>query len=142
MINKRGQIFHIDFGYLLDNPRAYNNIVISSPNIKMTSDIIDFLGGSQGMYYNEFKEYMIKVYDIMRLYKNAIVIYYHMIGSEGFVDWDIFKDRLEQRFMNGLKTKDISITLINEVETSNNWQSSLIDFAHGSRQKIAEFFGI
>lgn len=142
MINKKGQLFHIDYGYLLDNPTAYNNIVLSSPNIKMTTHMIDFLGGLQGSYYSEFKDFMTKVYDIMRLYKNAIVNYYEMIGLEGFVKWDIFRDRLENRFMNGMKTKDIEITLINEVETSNNWQSSTIDMVHGTRQKIADLLNI
>lgn len=42
MINNLGQIFHIDYGYLMDNPATS---IISNPNIKVTTVMIDFLGG-------------------------------------------------------------------------------------------------
>lgn len=135
MVTKRGQLFHIDFGYLLDNPKLAHYI---APSIKMTNEMIDFIGGT-GLYYNEFTDFMIKVYDIMRLYKNEIVNYYEIIAYEGFIEWKNVRDRLEYRFMNGLETKDIKITLINEVETSNNWKSRLIDKTHNVSKIISNF---
>lgn len=126
MINKKGQIFNIDYGYLLENPKTN---ILGAPNIKVTREMIDFLGGFNSEYYKNFKEYLAYVYDIMRLYKNIISMYYEMIGREKFLDWNIFKDKLETKFMSGLFTKDIKIILVNEIESSSV-SSSFNDTCH------------
>jgi hypothetical protein len=115
MINERGQIFNIDYGYLLENPKTN---ILGAPNIKVTTDMIDFLGGPNSEYYKNFKSYLIYVYDIMRLYKNVIINHYEIIGNEKFLDWEYFKDKLENRFMTGLMAKDIKIVLMSEIESS------------------------
>ena len=137
MINKKGLIFHIDYGYLMDNPVTS---ILSAPNIKVTSVMIDFLGGPNGIYYEKFKEYVIKVYDIMRLYKNIIVSYYEMIAIEKFIDWDTFRDKLESRFMDGMTCEDVEIALVNEIETSNSYSSVFSDLCHHYRKKVSELF--
>jgi hypothetical protein len=135
MINKKGQLFHIDYGYLMDNPLTS---ILTSPNIKITPVMIDFLGGTEGLYYKEFTEYIIKIYDIMRLYKNLIINYYKMLDDEKFVDWKIFKEKLEGRFLSGLQWKDIQITLINELETSNLTEFG--DLCHNTKQSFFDVF--
>jgi hypothetical protein len=127
MINKRGQIFNIDYGYLLENPKTN---ILGAPNIKVTTDMIDFLGGQYSEYYKNFKAYLIYVYDIMRLYKNIISNHYEIIGNEKYLDWDYFKDKLESRFMSGLVAKDIKIILMNEIESSTSVSSTFNDYSH------------
>lgn len=95
MINKKGQIFHIDYGYLMDNPFTS---LLTAPVIKVTPVMIDFLGGIEGVYYKEFTEYIIQIYDLMRLYKNLIINYYEMLGNEKFVDWNVFKENWKADF--------------------------------------------
>ncbi len=136
MINNVGQIFHIDYGYLMDNPLTS---IISNPNIKVTTVMIDFLGGVEGKYYKEFTQYIIQVYDILRLYKNLVINYYEMLGEEKFIKWDIFKPKLEDRFLSGLSWKDIEVTLINEIENSNSYPSVFADLCHHYRQVISEY---
>jgi phosphatidylinositol 3-kinase len=133
MINKKGQIFHIDFGYIMDSPSSH---IINTPNIKMTSDMIKFMGGDDSEYYKDFKEYLVKIYDIMRLYKNLIINYYEMIGKEKFLEWDTVKEKLETRFMEGLKTQDINVILINEIETSISYPSMFSDICHDVKQRV------
>lgn len=137
MINRRGQIFHIDYGYLMENPVTS---ILYTPNIKVTTVMIDFLGGQNGVYYKEFKEYVIQVYDIMRLYKNIITHYYELIAYEKFIEWDTFKEKLENRFMNGMNCKDVEISLINEIETSNSYSSVISDICHHYKQKLTQLF--
>lgn len=136
MINNSGQIFHIDYGYLMDNPMTS---IISNPNIKVTTVMIDFLGGVEGKYYKEFTQYIIQVYDILRLYKNLVINYYEMLGEEKFIKWDIFKPKLEDRFLSGLSWKDIEVTLINEIENSNSYPSVFADLCHHYKQVINEY---
>jgi hypothetical protein len=127
MINKKGQIFNIDYGYLLENPKTN---ILGAPNIKVTTDMIDFLGGQHCEYYKNFKTYLIYVYDIMRLYKNTIIDHYEIIGNEKYLDWDYYKDKLESRFMTGLVSKDIKIILMNEIESSSSVSSTFNDYSH------------
>lgn len=136
MINNTGQIFHIDYGYLMDNPATS---IISNPNIKVTTVMIDFLGGIEGKYYKEFTQYIIQVYDILRLYKNLIINYYEMMGDEEFIKWNVFKPKLEDRFLSGLSWKDIEVTLINEIENSNSYPSVFADLCHHYRQILTEY---
>jgi len=136
MINNLGQIFHIDYGYLMDNPATS---IIFNPNIKVTNVMIDFLGGIEGKYYKEFTQYIIQVYDILRLYKNLIINYYEMMGDEKFIKWNIFKPKLEDRFLSGLSWKDIEVTLINEIENSNSYPSVFADLCHHYRQILQEY---
>lgn len=127
MINNKGKIFNIDYGYLLENPKTN---ILGAPNIKVTTDMIDFLGGMNGEYYKKFKSRLIHYYDIMRLYKNIIGNYYEIIGNEKYLDWNFYKYKLESRFMTGLVAKDIHIVLTNEIETSSSVSSSFNDTCH------------
>lgn len=127
MINKKGQIFNIDYGYLLENPKTN---ILGAPNIKVTADMIDFLGGPNSEYYKNFKTYLIYVYDIMRLYKNITSNHYEIIGNENLLDWYYYKDKLESRFMTGLVSKDIKIILMNEIESSSSVSSAFNDYSH------------
>lgn len=133
MINKKGQIFHIDYGYLMENPMTS---IISAPNIKITTVMIDFLGGDSGANYAKFKKYTMDTYDLTRLYKNTVITFYEIISKENLMDWRLFKGKLESRFMNGMTCKDIKITLINEIETSNSYSSAISDFCHQYKAKI------
>jgi hypothetical protein len=132
MINDKGQIFHIDFGYIMKNPITN---IFGSPNIKVTPGIIDFLDGVNSTYFELFKNMFIKSHEVLRLNKNIIVNHYEILGDENFMNWDYFKDKLENRFMNNMNDKDISTTLINEITTSNNFTNALGDFFHNSKQK-------
>lgn len=127
MINDKGQIFNIDYGYLLEHPMTN---ILGAPNIKVTHDMIDFLGGPKSEYYEKFKKYLASVYDIMRLYKNIIVSHYELIASEDLLDWNIFKDKLESRFLTGLDNEEFQIILIKEIESSSSVSSSFNDACH------------
>lgn len=133
MINSKGQIFHIDYGYLMDNPMTS---ILSAPNIKITNVMVDFLGGESSVYYKEFKNYTIQVYDVMRLYTNVIVNYYEMIGLEKFIIWETFKDKLESRFMNGVTCKDVQLTLLNEIDSSMTYTSAFEEKCQDFKQQI------
>jgi hypothetical protein len=133
MINSKGQIFHIDYGYLMDNPMMS---VLTASNIKITSVMVDFLGGMDSKYYQEFKKYTIQVYDIMRLYSNSIVNHYEMIGNEKFIIWSTFKDKLESRFMNGVTCKDVQLILLNEIDSSMTYGSALEETCQNIKQQV------
>lgn len=132
MINDLGQIFHIDYGYIMQNP----TIIFNMPEIKLTDDIIDFLGGTQSAYYKAFKTHIVQIYNLYRANKNILYMYFNLICSEGFLDWNLIKNKLDAKLMNGMKCKDVEITLINEIESTNSFVELVSDFCHAYKQKI------
>jgi hypothetical protein len=133
MINKNGQIFHIDYGYIMENPLTS---IFDMPQIKVTSDIIDFLGGPHSIYYNNFKMLVIKIYNILRANRSILNIYFKFICESGYMNWDVVENKLNQKLMNGMKCKDIEITLVNEIESANSFTNMFVDICHMYKQKL------
>ena len=107
-----------------------------SPEIKLTDDIIDFLGGMQSVYYKAFKTHIVQIYNLYRANKNILYMYFNLICAEGFLDWNLIKSKLDAKLMNGMKCKDVEITLINEIESTNSFVELVADFCHAYKQKI------
>jgi len=133
MINKKGQIFHIDYAYIMENPLTS---LFELPQIKVTNDIIDFLGGVNSVYYAEFKSLVVKIYNILRANKNILYLYLRFLCDEGLLNWSKIESKLDQKLMNNMKFKDIEITLVNEIETANSITNLFADICHTYRQKL------
>jgi len=136
MINNKGQIFHIDYGYLMDNPAT---TILSEPRIKITGLMIDFLGGENSEFYNLFKKYTVKIYDILRLHVDCIQTFYKMLGREKHINWEKFKDKIENRFMIGMACKDVQIMLQSEIDSSITYNSVITETCQDLKQKYFGF---
>lgn len=136
MINNKGQIFHIDYGYLMDNPAT---TILSEPKIKITGLMIDFLGGENSEFYDLFKKYTVKIYDILRLHVDCIQTFYKMLGKEKHIDWEKFKDKIENRFMIGMACKDVQIMLQSEIDSSITYNSIITETCQDLKQKYFGF---
>lgn len=132
MINDMGQIFHIDYGYIMDNPIKLFNM----PEIKLTNDIIDFLGGNNSLYYQEFKKMIVQIYNLYRANKTILYIFFKYIADSGYMDWSQISSKLDTKLMIGMKCKDVEITLINEIDSSNSLTDMFTDICHNYRQKL------
>ncbi len=70
MITDDGAIFHIDFGFILGT-EAYP---LTATNIKLNSDMLDVIGGSDGSRYNTYLDLCSKGIIILRKYFNMFFI--------------------------------------------------------------------
>jgi len=131
MINTDGLIFHIDYGYIFENPTT----LFEMPQIKITNDIVDFLEGTNSKYYNDFKKNVIYIYNILRANKNILYQYFKFISNEKLLDWSKIQSKLDNRTMTGVKYKDIEILLINEIESANSVTNMIADICHLYRNK-------
>ena len=132
MINNMGQIFHIDYGYIMNNPIKLFNM----PEIKLTNDIIDFLGGNNSVYYDEFKKMIVQIYNLYRANKNILYIFFKFISDSGYMDWTQISSKLDTKLMTGMKCKDVEITLINEIDSSNSITDIFSDVCHTYKQRF------
>lgn len=139
MIKTNGQILHIDYGYIMENPlhtTLLNSTLMNNPIVKISGDMIDFLGGYNSDYYISFKNMIINIFDIIRLYADIIVNYYNILGYEGIFEWEKHKRKLTDRFLNGLNIKDVEIVLINAIEaTTDSYSDKIIDICNSYRTK-------
>ena len=72
----RHKIFHIDFGYILGvDPKPLY------PDIRLTPEMIDALGGKNSIYYSKFKEYCGKAYNCLRRHSNLFFILLSSLDS-------------------------------------------------------------
>jgi len=135
MISNNGHIIHIDYGYILENPIHFN--IVNNPIIRISYEMIDFLGGWNSEYFLIFKNYIAKVFDIIRLYSNIIINFYNILGYEKIIDWDSLKKKLVDRFMNGLSFKDVEVVLLDVIESSTNSYSGVfLDMCNEYGQKL------
>jgi hypothetical protein len=132
MINNLGQIFHIDFGYIMDNPIKIFNM----PEIKLTNDIIDFLGGVNSIYYQDFKKMIVQIYNLYRANKTVLYIFFKYLGDSGYMDWSQISSKLDTKLMIGMKCKDVEITLINEIDSSNSITDMFTDMCHNYKYRF------
>lgn len=138
MVSNSGQIFHIDYGYILENP--LHSSIVNNPIIRISSEMIDFLGGTNSEHYNLFKNYVVQVFDLIRLYSDLVINYYWILGYENMISWDVFKKKLSDRFLNGIKFKDIEVILLDVIETSSSsYSGAFIDICNEYSQKIKNF---
>lgn len=136
LMNKQGQIFHIDYEYIMESPKTN---VFGEPVIKVTREMIEILGGEQSQYYAKFKEYIINVFDILRLYKQTVFSYYNILESESFITTGDFCKKLDARFMTGMSCKGAGIVLINEIENyTARYTGALVDACHHYKSAVSE----
>ena len=69
MITNNGYIFNIDFGYILGNDPK-----IISPEFRITTEMIDAMGGINSRYYKAFQEYCVKIYNCLRKHTSIILV--------------------------------------------------------------------
>ena len=135
MINKNGQIFHIDYSHILESPSTN---IIGEPSIKIIPQMLEILNGPQSNNYKKFKTYFVSVFDILRLYKNIVLSYYEMLEYEKLLDVTDFCQKLDNRFMTGLSCKDAEMILSNEVDNSTSIRGAIIDMCHDYKTKMTD----
>ncbi len=69
MITNKGIIFHIDFGYILGKDPK-----IMSPEIRLTPEIIDAMGGIHSKYYLKFKDYANRAFKCIRRHSRTFYL--------------------------------------------------------------------
>lgn len=131
MITDDGFLFHIDFGYILGkDPKPI------APEIRLTPEMIDAMGGINSKHYRKFKEYCGISYNCLR--RHAPIFYVLLLSlTEYFpaVDDNIneksIKDHIIQRFMPGENYREAELQFNNKLENnSNTYSEGVIDYFH------------
>ena len=136
MIRHNGDIFHIDFGFIL----GYDPKLLS-PEIRLTKEMVDAMGGKSSKYYNLFKDLCTK--SILCLRKH-IDMFKLMLGS--LEDTSITPNKklckqyidkfIENKFLIGEDFNEVKLYLINKMDNQTKiYSDTIIDFCHNSITK-------
>lgn len=76
MLTPEGELFHIDFGYILGNdPKPF------PPPMKLCKEMIEAMGGQDSNYYVQFRMYSCEAYNILRKSADLILSLFHLMAG-------------------------------------------------------------
>lgn len=133
MITKSGMLFHIDYSYIL----GFDAKPIT-PNMRITSDMVDALGGINSEYYIEFKEICNKTYNCLRrhinLFLNMLTLLAEIdppIDNKKNFTREMISNEILRRFVPGENNNDAELQLCNFIDNSSkNYAYMINDFFH------------
>lgn len=131
MFTSDGRFFHIDYGYILGHdPKG-----ISTTDIRITDDIIDFLGGINGDPFKEFKKICEEIYDCLRRDVNTFTcllntLSYIQPSINPKFDSDTIIKEIEKRFVPGETYQMAQIQINNRIDNSTTvtYKYQIVDF--------------
>ena len=132
MITKDGILFHIDFGFILgQDPK------LMSPEIRLTPEIIDAMGGIHSKYYKNFKNYCNKAFCCIR--RHCRIFYILLLDLTKIYPQppnftkEYIKDYIFNRFRPG-GTKQYALQQIEDKidfhSAKNSYAETIIDYFH------------
>jgi len=139
MITKEGYLFNIDFGYILGlDPK------ILSPKFRLTSEMIDAMGGTHSKYFHTFKQYCTTAFNCLRKHVDIFYILISQLttiilqNSNKNYDLKYIKDYINNRFIPNKPNFNASIEFKYIIlKNSNTYSGSMIDFFHKKYKNIS-----
>jgi hypothetical protein len=136
MIKTTGEIFHIDFGFIL----GYDPKLLK-PEIRITNEMVDAMGGKNSKYYNLFRDLCTKSIICLRKHINMFKL---LLGEleNTYIDKntklsrDYIEKFIDAKFLIGENFDEVKLYLINKIDNrSKIYSDTLIDFCHNSWTK-------
>ena len=132
MIKDNGTIFHIDFGYILgQDPK------IIRPEIRLTHEMIDAMGGVKSKYYKNFKNYCARAYNCIRKHYSIFYILLLDITEykpkiiKNIITKEYIKKYIIERFIPGLNHQFGNDQICYKIDkNSNTYSENIIDYFH------------
>ena len=144
LIDNKGHLIHIDFGFLLSNAPGKGLRFETAP-FKLNKDMVDCMGGVKGKYFEEFKKLFRKGFAAINRHRNKIIILVEMMWCGHGKNLDCFEKG--QEAINELKTrlnprdkmtpKDMN-SLADELidQSVENWRTKMYDIFQYHSQNI------
>jgi len=126
MVTKDGQLFHIDYGFILGN-----DPVVSNPGIRITPAMIETMGGELSDNYKYFKKLCTTIYNCLRrnidIFMNMLLIL-PKISDINLKEKDIV-DEVIKRFIPGENLEDAESHFDMQLE-KQNYMDHVKDWCH------------
>ena len=117
MIDNRGRLFHIDFGFILGrDPKP------APPPIKLCQEMVDVMGGKNSPKFEEFKQKCVNAYWVLRDNARVIVNMFYLMIDSGIPELNDIENlyKLHEKFVPGLSNDEASASFLTNLEESIN----------------------
>ena len=117
MIDNRGRLFHIDFGFILGkDPKP------APPPIKLCQEMVDCMGGKGSKRYEEFKHKCVNAYLVLRENARVIVNMFYLMIDSGIPELNDIENlkKLHEKFVPGYSKQEASNSFLTNLEESVN----------------------
>ena len=117
MIDNRGRLFHIDFGYILGrDPKP------APPPIKLCQEMVEVMGGKGSSRYEEFKQKCVNAYWVLRENARVIVNMFYLMIDSGIPELNDIENlyKLHEKFVPGYSKQEASNSFLTNLEESVN----------------------
>ena len=138
MITKTGLLFHIDYGFILgEDPKK-----LLSPEIRITPEMVDMMGGFDSQYYKLFENTCTRAYNCLRrhfnLFKIHLSLLYRLTPAINKYTETQIDNFIIKRFLPNENYEEAKLKFKMKVEKSHKSQytTSFIDFFHKSKKDI------
>ena len=144
LIDNKGHLIHIDFGFLLSNAPG-KGLKFETAPFKLSRDMVDCLGGVKGKYFEEFKKLLRKGFTAINKHRHKIIILVEMMWCGHGKNLDCFEkgqeaiNELKTRLnpMENMKKNDINTLVDNLINQSvDNWRTKWYDIFQYHSQGI------
>ena len=115
MIDNRGRLFHIDFGYILGkDPKPM------PPPIKLCKEMVDCMGGKGSKRYEEFEQKCVNAYWILRDNARVIVNMFYLMIDSGIPELNNIENlkKLHEKFAPQKSKQEASNYILDNLEES------------------------
>lgn len=140
MITQDAFIFNIDFGYIMGKDPK-----IMSPEFRLTTEMIDAMGGTESTYYLKFKDYCYVAYNCLRKHTAIFTILLSQLYSVRppirhlYLDEDYIHEQIMERFIPHENYKNATFFFKHKLtKNENNYTGSIIDFFHKKNKTLSE----
>eukprot|EP00917_Polyrhabdina_sp_WS-2016_P018372 GHVP01039585.1.p1 GENE.GHVP01039585.1~~GHVP01039585.1.p1 ORF type:complete len:938 (+),score=221.61 GHVP01039585.1:3365-6178(+) len=128
LLDAKGHVVHIDFGYMLTNYPGGVLAVESAP-FKLTQEFIDCMGGEKSEGFKEFKKITIEGFLALRQQRERITLLVQMMVSATRLPCfqagpEVALQQLEDRFMRNLTEEELIGKVEELISTSANNMAS------------------
>ena len=134
MFRKDGHIFHIDFGYILENEPYWNFIPF-----KISKDMVDFMGGKDSENYKKFTQKCVNVYLELRESARSIINMFYLMIDSGIPQLNNIEclKKFHERFNPGLTKEEAKNKFLKELDESlNSFTSEIKEKFHKWKQDL------
>ena len=132
MLTRDGHLFHIDFGFVLgDDPKKS---LIGSPAMRLTSEMVEALGGLESQYYERFQNLCTSIFNFLRREYTTIALLLMPLSFIGVCSVEKIEKEIQTRFIPTDSKTQANIQLCNTLNDSRGsiYVPSVVDLMHSS----------
>ncbi|KAH3742753.1 atypical PIKK PI3K protein kinase [Pelomyxa schiedti] len=133
MLTREGNLFHIDFGYILGNEPPFKPL---PPPMKLCKEMVNGMGGMGSTHFGQFRQYCVESYNILRKSANLIISLFSLMTNANIHDIALDPEksilRLQEKFRLEMNDEEASQTMLMLIDVSvKALFPAILDSLHG-----------